>query len=108
MINGDFSNWKAANGALIPIFDPTTTRSDGKGGFIRDAYAGNLIPASQLSPLSKKIAAYFPAPNAPGLVRNYVSTGTEPRKRIENAYVYKADHSFGVKNRLSFTYTKNG
>jgi hypothetical protein len=103
MINGNFANWKAGNGALIPIFDPTTTRSDGKGGFVRDPYAGNLIPASQLSPLSKKIAAYFPAPNAPGLVGNFVSTGTSPKKRIENAYVYKADHSFGIKNRISCT-----
>ena len=25
----------------------------------------------------------------PGLLRNYVSPGTEPKKRIENAYVYK-------------------
>ncbi|MDQ6699740.1 MAG: carboxypeptidase-like regulatory domain-containing protein, partial [Acidobacteriota bacterium] len=108
MIQGDFSGWRSANGALIPIYDPNTTRSDGKGGFIRDAYPGNIIPASQISPLAKKIASYFPAPNASGLVRNFVSTGTEPRKRIENAYVYKADQSFGVKNRLSFTYTKNG
>jgi hypothetical protein len=108
MIKGDFSNWKQANGTLIPIYDPSTTRSDGKGGFIRDPFAGNQIPANLISPLSKKIAAYYPAPNAPGLVRNFNSTGTEPRKRIENAYVVKADHSFGVKNRVSFTFTKNG
>ena len=31
-----------------------------------------------------------------------------PAKRIENAYVVKFDHSFGVKNRLAFTWTKNG
>ena len=41
MINGDFSNWKIRNGALVPIYDPATTRSDGKGGFIRDLFPGN-------------------------------------------------------------------
>jgi hypothetical protein len=107
-INGNFSEWKLPNGTLVPIYDPTTTRSDGKGGFIRDPFPGNIIPANQLSPLAKAIAKYYPAPNAPGLVRNFNSTGAQPRKRIENAYTTKFDHSFGVKNRLAFTWTKNG
>lgn len=107
MINGDFSNWKNASGAVIPIYDPATTRSDGKGGFIRDQFPNNVIPESRLSPLSRKIASYYPAPNAPGLVRNYVSPGNMPRNRIEDAWLLKLDHNFGTKNRLSFTFTKN-
>jgi len=108
MIQGNFSSWKLPNGNLVPIYDPSTTRSDGKGGFIRDAFPGNIIPQNRLSPLAKNIAKYYPAPNAAGLVRNYVSPGSEPKKRIEDAYTVKADHNFGVKNRLSFTWTKNG
>ncbi len=108
MINGDFSGWKNASGAVIPIYDPTTTRSDGKGGFIRDIFPGNMIPVTRLSPLSRALAAYYPAPNAAGLVRNYVSPGNQPSKRIENANVVKLDQSFGIKNRLSFTWTGNG
>ncbi len=108
MLNGDFSNWKLPSGALVPIYDPSTTRSDGKGGFTRDPFPGNVIPQNRLSPLSRAIAKYYPAPNAPGLVRNYVSPGSEPKKRIENAYTTKIDHSFGTKNRLAFTWTKNG
>jgi hypothetical protein len=108
MINGDFSNWKLPNGNLVPIYDPTTTRSDGKGGFIRDPFPGNIIPTNRLSRLARNIAQYYPAPNAPGLVRNYVSPGSEPKKRIEDAFTTKFDHSFGIKNRMSFTWTKNG
>jgi hypothetical protein len=108
MINGDFSSWKQANGTLIPIFDPATTRSDGQGGFVRDAFPGNIIPVSRLSPLARRIAQYFPKPNAPGLVRNFVATGTQPRKRIEDAYLVKFDQNFGMKNRLAFTWSKNG
>lgn len=108
MINGNFSGWKNSAGTLIPIYDPATTRSDGKGGFVRDAFPGNIIPAARLSPLSKALAAYYPAPNAAGLVRNYVSPGNQPSKRIENANVLKIDQSFGIKNRLSVTWTGNG
>ncbi len=108
MLRGDFSALKNADGSLIPIYDPTTTRSDGRGGFIRDAFPNNVIPASRLSPLTNRIASYFPAPNQPGLLRNYVSPGTEPKKRIENAYLTKFDHNFGTSNRLSFTWNKSG
>jgi hypothetical protein len=108
MIAGDFSQWKKADGALIPIYDPTTTRSDGKGGFIRDPFPGNVIPQDRLSPLSKAIAKYFPAPNAPGVVLNYNTVGTGPKKRIENAHLLKLDHSFGDRNRLAFTWSRNG
>lgn len=108
MLNGDFSNWKDANGNVIPIYDPATTQSDGKGGFTRKQFEGNIIPADRLSPLAKAIAQYYPAPNAAGLVRNYVAPGSEPKKRIENSFLTKIDHNFGMKNRLSFTYNKNG
>lgn len=108
MINGDFSNWKDADGRTIPIYDPATTRSDGQGGFVRDRFPGNIIPKDRLSPLSQAIAQYYPAPNAEGLVRNYVAPGTEPKERIENSFLVKIDHNFGIKNRLSVTYNQNG
>ena len=109
MINGNFSNWKPfANGNVVPVYDPTTTTTDAAGATVRQAFPGNVIPTSRISPLSRAIAAYYPAPTAPGVVRNYVSPGTLPRKRTENAFTTKFDHNFGVKNRASFTFTKNG
>ncbi|MGH9629345.1 MAG: carboxypeptidase regulatory-like domain-containing protein, partial [Bryobacteraceae bacterium] len=105
---GDFSNYKKPDGTLIPIYDPTTTRSDGKGGFIRDPFPGNIIPASQISPLASRIVDLMPDPNASGLLRNYRTPGSMPRNRIENSYLMKFDHAFGVKNRASFSWSKNG
>ncbi len=107
MRKGDFSNWVSAKGALIPIYDPITTRSDGKGGFLRDVFPGNQIPQNRLSPIAVAIAKYYPDPNAAGLVRNYRSVGNMPQKRIENARVLKLDQNFGSKNRMSFTWSKN-
>jgi hypothetical protein len=108
MLNGDFSGWKNSSGAVIPIYDPVSTRSDGKGGFIRDMFPGNIIPPDRISPLSRAITKYYPAPNAPGLVLNYNTVGTGPNKRIENAHLLKFDQSFGTKNRLAFTWSRNG
>ncbi|MFN0100605.1 MAG: carboxypeptidase regulatory-like domain-containing protein [Bryobacteraceae bacterium] len=108
MHRGDFSNWTPnAPGVMVPIFDPSTTRVEGNAT-VRDAFPGNRIPVSRITRLSSAIASYFPAPNAPGVVRNYRTPGTAPRKRIEDAYVTKFDQNFGVKNRLAFTYTQNG
>jgi len=45
---GDYSQLKDASGALIPIFDPATTASDGKGSFVRTAFPGNIIPANRI------------------------------------------------------------
>jgi hypothetical protein len=108
MLRGDFSNWRLPNGTMVPIFDPSTTRSNGSGGFVRDAFPGNIIPQARLSQLSRNIAQYYPSPTAPGLVLNYIAPGGEPKKRIENAYTTKFDQNFGTKNRMSFTWTKNG
>lgn len=107
MRGGDFTEWTNAGGALVPIFDPNSTRVE-NGATVRDAFPGNRIPASRISPLSAAITRYFPNPNAPGTQRNYRTLGSGPTKRIENAYTWKFDHNFGTKNRLAFTYTQNG
>ena len=41
---GDFSQTFAANGQLVRIFNPFSTRPNPAGGFIRDQFAGNRIP----------------------------------------------------------------
>ncbi len=107
MRGGDFSNWVLPNGNLVPVFDPSTTRVE-NGVTVRDMFPGNRIPVSRISPLSAAINQYFPDPNAPGVLRNYLTPGSGPSKRIENAYLVKLDHNFSTKNRLSFTYSQNG
>ena len=52
-----FSGLYAANGQLVTIYDPLTTRPDGRGGFVRDAFPGNIIPAGRLSPVATKAAS---------------------------------------------------
>jgi hypothetical protein len=67
-------NFSAAG--LPVIYDPNTTVANGSGGFTRQAYPGNIIPLSQMSPISTYFAGRFPSPNLPGLSSNYIGPST--------------------------------
>jgi outer membrane receptor protein involved in Fe transport len=57
MYNGDFSKWVDANGRLIPIYDPATTRQVGTS-FVRDPFPNNIIPANRISPFSRQVMKF--------------------------------------------------
>ena len=65
---GDFSQTFASDGSLIPIYDPTTSREDpnNPGSFIRNPFAGNVIPSSRLNQTAQVMQDLFGVPNAPG------------------------------------------
>jgi hypothetical protein len=95
-IDGDFSGGPT-------IYDPATTRLNAAGtGYIRDPFPNNKIPASRIDPLAAKIAAFYPAPNAPG-TQNYQSFIGE---RLLNPDVYTArvDHHINDAQHLFFTF----
>lgn len=66
---GDFSGTLAANGQLIVIHDPLTTRADPArpGAHLRDPFPSNRIPAQRISPIATAVLKYYPMPNLPGL-----------------------------------------
>jgi carboxypeptidase family protein len=112
MYQGDFSKWVDAQGRLIPIYDPATTRANPNGtGSIRDPFPGNVIPQNRFSAFSKQVMAFGAktTPNRPGLVpgtsnwvrNNFVSTGgtiEDPQTK----WSLKIDHVFNDKHRLGF------
>jgi Carboxypeptidase regulatory-like domain/TonB dependent receptor-like, beta-barrel len=79
---GDFSQTFAANGQLIRIFDPFTTRPNPSGsGFIRDQFAGNVIPSNLFDPVALNVLKYFPLPTQAGdpgtQANNYSRSGSQ-------------------------------
>jgi len=74
MNTGDFSGYKNASGAVIPIYDPLTqcgqynNAACGTGTIQRAPFPGNIIPANRINPVSAKIVAFpmFAPPNQPG------------------------------------------
>jgi hypothetical protein len=107
--NGDFSQSFSATGAVIPIYNPATTRANPNGsGFIRDPFPGNIIPASQLDPVSKNINAFYPLPNRTPSnpftnANNYI--GPVGNARSMQQYTIRGDHHFSQADTFFARYT---
>jgi|SRR5579871_562882 len=106
MLSGNFTGLTTASGAQIPIFDPTSTRPDGNGSYVRSQFPGNIIPASMITPMAKVIASYIPAPSVPGELNNFYDhqASTWPYYNTTVPLI-KIDHSISDKQKLMFSYT---
>lgn len=105
---GDFSETLTAAGQLITIYDPLTTQASG-GGFVRQAFPGNVIPANRVSKLSQEILKLVPAGNLPGLrnsrAQNLFQTAKSPINRYD--WGLKGDYNFTEKSRFAMCYTRD-
>jgi hypothetical protein len=72
---GDFSDWRDANGNLIPIYDPATIRPDGsKDQFMGcDGRTPNVICPNRISPLATAWLEHLPTPTNSQPTNNYVA-----------------------------------
>ncbi|MSV29502.1 MAG: hypothetical protein EXQ52_12290 [Bryobacterales bacterium] len=105
---GDFSQTRIANGTLIQIFDPFSTRSNGAGGFVRDAFAGNRIPAARMDPVALNSLKYYPQSNTPGsAVTNQNNFANQGSAGVNlDQWDVKIDHILTGKQRLFGRYSK--
>ncbi|MGH9158453.1 MAG: TonB-dependent receptor domain-containing protein, partial [Vicinamibacteraceae bacterium] len=98
-LRGDFSDLRDSRGALIPIYDPATTRVGPDGMVERTPFPGNIIPQDRIDPATAQVAEFFPAPNASGTL-NY--TGYVGEKRLDPTTVtIKVDHALTPAQRLA-------
>src|SRR5205823_11300135 len=84
------------------------TDSTGRLRFVRDPYAGNIVPKSQFDPVAAKMAAnneFMPLPNAPGEfnangdnINNYVDSRSN--KNDNDQVTARIDHQFTPNNTL--------
>ncbi|MEK7751991.1 MAG: TonB-dependent receptor, partial [Acidobacteriota bacterium] len=81
-----------------PIYDPATSRPDGRGGVLRDPFAGNIVPRSRMDPAAVRIVEHYPLPNGPGLANNYTLSG--PGRRRDDQGDLRLDHSLGDRVKL--------
>lgn len=98
---GNFSQSTLQNGSLIQIFDPRTTRLDparpvGTTRYIRDPFAGNIIPSGLLGPVAINSFKYYPLPNQRGdggsNINNFFSSA--PNSLDGDRIDTKVDHQF--------------
>ena len=104
---GDFSEWRDANGNLIPIYDPATTRVNPNGtGFVRDPFPGNIIPSDRFSQISREVLNLATMrPDLPGVRNNFVYTpGDAISTNPWNKFSIKLDHNLTINDRLGFLF----
>lgn len=95
-----------ALGAVHPagtIFDPATTQQLANGGYIRQPFAGNIIPAGRLDPNAVKLLSLYPAPTAPGLLNNYSVNRKNTIDR--NSFDVRLDQYFSERDQAFLRYS---
>jgi len=92
------------------IFDPLTTHvcnpatepCNGQAN-IANAFPGNVLPQSRISPIGQKILSYFPAPNGPGISNNFIASDNLGRYHY-NQPSFRFDHTFNDRDKFYALY----
>jgi hypothetical protein len=112
----DGQHWSQYN---MTIFDPLTTHPCGQvstepcsgsngSAYWRNAFPGNVIPKSRISPIGQKLLSYYPLPTVPGqgtagISNNYVNRANRGRYWY-NTPLIKWDHNFGDRDKFNATF----
>lgn len=106
---GNFANLRDGQGRQIPLFDPSTTRPNPAGsGFIRDPLPGNIVPSNRIDPLSARVLAFHPAPNATPtdpftFANNFIAL--IPSSSDQGVTTIRVDHRVTTNDSLFFRLT---
>jgi len=108
---GDFSQTLNQDGSLQQVFDPFTGHAvtTGSGSdVVRNAFAGNRIPAAQINPIAAKIIGFYPTATSAGNqytgLNNFATNLTLGQPAHQ--YNLKIDEVINDKNRLSGRFSK--
>lgn len=105
---GDFSDTRNAAGALIPIYDPATTRQEGTR-FLRTVFPANRIPRDRFDAVAANLVAFYPAANrtADNIsgANNFRANGGLGLTR--DNFTAKLDHHFSSKDHVTARWLYN-
>ncbi len=85
------------------IFDPATTTKLPNGQYIRQPFAGNILPASRLDANAIKLLNLYPEPTRSGLLNNF-SVNRNNTTDV-NAFDVRVDQYFSEKDQVFFRYS---
>ncbi len=87
----------------VPIYDPTT-ESINNGVITRTPYAGNMIPASEMSKIANQWMSYLPTPTSSGPFNNFLAQPVSDGILSNLAeYLYKIDYYWSEKDHFYAT-----
>ncbi|HEY2931877.1 MAG TPA: TonB-dependent receptor [Acidobacteriota bacterium] len=81
------------------IFDPGTTKPNPAGsGFVRDPFAGSVVPRLRWDPVAARLVELYPRANLPGNILNHFYN---PRQRVQSDQVdLRLDHKLNEAGSL--------
>jgi hypothetical protein len=105
---GDFSALLKL-GSVYQIYDPFTRQPAAGGLYQNQPLAGNIIPASRISPVAKNILSYYPLPEQPGTANgtNNLDRTNWPSRVVYHSTIYKFDQNISDRNRVMFRFNTN-
>jgi hypothetical protein len=100
--SGDFSSLVNSTGAPVVIYDPLTTTLT-NGQYLRQPFAGNVIPSNRISPIGKALINDYPLPNLPGTLGGFNNYVVSPNSQQDQYHSVssRVDHQINPRNRLS-------
>ena len=103
--SGDFSDWRDANGNLIPIYDPATTRVRERRRSSATNSPATSFPRTGSTPIARQWLQYLPNPTNSGPLNNYLVPVPVPDTLVadSNTYFGRFDTYIGQKDHLSMT-----
>ncbi|HUA85819.1 MAG TPA: TonB-dependent receptor [Bryobacteraceae bacterium] len=84
-----------------PIYDPNSISSTGQ----RAPFSGNIIPASEISPVGQNVLNLYPLPNAPNNASSGLYDSTIGAMDDLNQYTGRIDHRFTDSDSLFGRYS---
>jgi hypothetical protein len=114
--SGDFSQTVDSSGNPLAIFDPASTQvnpafdptqavSTANLQYLRQQFAGNMIPVSRLDPQTVSALTLYPLPNTnagPYFQNNYFVSS--PATNTADGFLGKVDQQIDARNRLTFDF----
>jgi hypothetical protein len=111
MRTGDFSRLVQANNQPVLIFDPVSATRDAIGDPIRTQFPNNIIPASRIDPVARRVMAFMPTPNGSTPGQRYGTNNFFQNTYVNNDDFYnlnlKFDWNFGDKHRVFIRHASN-
>lgn len=120
--NGNFSDFRNAAGAMIPIYDPLTTcgrqgnpacatNAAGAEVISRTPFPGNIVPDTRIDRAARAMVPLWGRANSAGLPNTAVNNFTANASvgGDQNQYNARVDHNFSDNNRgfVRYTYWSN-
>ncbi len=98
ILEGAIYNPNSGRQVTAGQLDSSTGRIATGTGFVRDPFAGNVIPTASINPVGAKLAGFYPNPINNSISNNFSAAASAPATSDE--YLIRVDHNLSDATRI--------